>query len=147
MYPYRAVDSAANTLESLLSETPDTQAARRFLARVPGASHTTNLRVIKVDRNPACPKAMDELKAEGQLPQGCQLPPVKYLNNPIEQGHRFIKGLVKVGLGSFSFPTAWRTLRGYETMHMIRKGQSKPVESRPRSSLWTPCLGWLSNTP
>ena len=79
--------------------------------------------VINVDRNPAYPKAMDELKAEGQLPQGCQLRPVKYLNNLIEQDHRFIKRLVKAGLGFFSFLTAWRTLQGYETMHMIRKGQ------------------------
>jgi hypothetical protein len=31
--------------------------------------------------------------------------------------------MVKAGLGFFSFQTAWRTLRGYETMHMIWKGQ------------------------
>jgi transposase, IS6 family len=66
---------------------------------------------------------MDELKAAGKLLQGCQLRPAKYLNNVIEQDHRFIKRLVKAGLGFSSFPTAWRTLRGYETMHMIRKGQ------------------------
>jgi transposase, IS6 family len=123
MYLYRAVDSAGNTLEFLLSENRDTQAAKRFLAWALGASHTTPPRVINVDRNPAYPKAVDELKAEGQLPQGCQLRPVKYLNNLIEQDHRFIKRLVKAGLGFFSFPTAWRTLKGYETMHMIRKGQ------------------------
>jgi IS6 family transposase len=41
----------------------------------------------------------------------------------MEQDHRFIKGLVKVGLRFFSFPTAWRTMRGYETMHMLGKGQ------------------------
>ena len=80
-------------------------------------------RVINVDQNPAYPKAMDELKAEGQLPQGCQLRPVKYLNNLIEQDHRFIKRLVRAGLGFCSFLTARRTLQGYETMHMIRKGQ------------------------
>ena len=79
--------------------------------------------MINVDRNPAYPKAVDELKAEGQLPQGCQLRPVKYLNNLIEQDHRFIKHLLKAELGFFSFSTAWRTLRGYETMQMIRKGQ------------------------
>jgi transposase, IS6 family len=65
--------------------------------------------VINVDQNPAYPKAVDELKAAGKLPQGRQLRPVKYLNN--------------AGLGFCSFPTAWRTLRGYEVMHMIRKGQ------------------------
>jgi transposase, IS6 family len=26
-------------------------------------------------------------------------------------------------MGFFSFQTAWRTLQGYEAMHMIRKGQ------------------------
>src|ERR671915_358853 len=94
-----------------------------FFTKVLGASHTIIPQVINVDRNPAYPKAADELKAEGQLPQGCQLRPVKYLNNLIEQDHRFIKRLVRVGLGFCSFPTAWRTLMGYETMHMIRKGQ------------------------
>jgi transposase-like protein len=123
LYLYRAVDSAGNTLEFLLSEHQDTQAAKRFLARALDAGHTSTPRVINVDRNPAYPKAVDELKAEGQLPQGCQLRPVKYLNNLIEQDHRFIKRLVKAGLGFCSFPTAWRTLRGYETMQMIRKGQ------------------------
>jgi transposase, IS6 family len=123
MYLYRAVDSAGNTLEFLLSETRDTHAAKRFLARSLDASHTTTPRAINVDRNPAYPKAVAELKAEDQLPQGCQLRPVKYLNNLIEQDHRFIKRLVKAGLGFCSVPTAWRTLKGYETMHMIRKGQ------------------------
>jgi transposase, IS6 family len=123
LYLYRAVDSAGNTLELLLNQTRDTQAAKRFLARALDASHTNTPRVINVDRNPAYPKAVEELKAEGQLPEGCQLRPVQYLDNLIEQDHRFIKRLVKVGLGFCSFPTAWRTLRGYETMHMIRKGQ------------------------
>jgi transposase, IS6 family len=123
LYLYRAVDSAGNTLEFLLSEHRDAQAAKRFLARALEASHTTIPRVINVDQNPAYPKAVDELKAAGKLPHDCQLQPVKYLNNLIEQDHRFIKRLVKAGLGFFSFPTAWRTLRGYETMQMIRKGQ------------------------
>jgi transposase-like protein len=125
LYLYRAVDSAGNTLEFLLRQSRDTHAAKRFLARALDASHTTTPRVINVDQNPAYPKAVDELKAEGQLPRGCQLRPVKYLNNLIEQDHRFIKRLAKVGLGFCSFLTAWRTLMGYETMHMIRKGQVK----------------------
>jgi transposase, IS6 family len=123
LYLYRAVDSASNTLEFLLSKHRDTQASKRFLARVLNASHIIIPRVINVDQNPAYPKAVDGLKAAGKLPQGCQLRPAKYLNNLIEQDHRFIKRLVKAGLGFFSFPTDWRTLRGYETMQMIQKGQ------------------------
>jgi transposase-like protein len=52
---------------------------------------------------------------------------VKYLNNLIEQDHRFIKRLVKPGMGFFSFETAWRTLQGYEVINMIRKGQMQGV--------------------
>ncbi len=52
----------------------------------------------------------------------------KYLNNRIEQDHRFIKRLVKPGMGFGSFNTARRTLKGYEILNMLRKGQVKKVE-------------------
>jgi IS6 family transposase len=47
------------------------------------------------------------------------------MNNIIEQDHRFIKLKVSPSLGFGSYPTAWRTTQGYETMHMIKKGQIK----------------------
>jgi transposase-like protein len=53
---------------------------------------------------------------------------VKYLNNLIEQDHRFIRCRTRPGLGFFSFETAQRTLAGYETMNMIRKGHMKRAE-------------------
>src|SRR6476620_5658331 len=81
MYLYRAVDSAGSTLEFLLSATRDTAAAKRFLAKALGASHTTTPRVITVDKNAAYPKALNELKAEGILPPASELRLVKYLNN------------------------------------------------------------------
>ena len=31
-------------------------------------------------------------------------------------------------MGFFSFETAWRTLRGYEAMNMLRKGHEDEVE-------------------
>jgi len=46
----------------------------------------------------------------------------------VEQDHRFIKRLVNPGMGFGSFNTARQTLRGYETMNMIRKGQVQGVE-------------------
>ncbi len=49
MYLYRAVDSAGNTLEFMLSENRDTQAAKRFLSKALGACHTITPRVINVD--------------------------------------------------------------------------------------------------
>jgi transposase, IS6 family len=128
MYLYRAVDSAGNTLEFLLSATRDAQAAKRFFSKALNASHTVTPRVITVDKNPAYPKALNELKAEGSIPHHSELRQVKYLNNLVEQDHRGIKRLVKPGLGFFSFQTAWRILQGYETMNMIRKGQVRGVD-------------------
>ena|SRR6266516_3735251 len=63
------------------------------------------------------------LKAEGALADSWELRPVKYLNHLVEQDHRFLKRLVKPGLGFFSPETAWNTLEGDEMMHMLRKGQ------------------------
>jgi transposase-like protein len=48
---------------------------------------------------------------------------IKYLNNIVEQDHRGIKRLVKPGMGFGSFNTARRTIKGYEIMNMMRKGQ------------------------
>src|ERR671929_332187 len=84
-------------------------------------------RVINVDKNAAYPKAIAELKAAGTLPEQVELRQVKYLNNLIEQDHRFIKRLTKPGMGFFSVETAGRTLQGYEVMHMTRKGQVRGV--------------------
>jgi transposase, IS6 family len=155
MYLYRAVDSEGNTLEFLLSPTRDAEAAKHFFVKTlhsragsaPQARpveesvaepmavvdpHTTISapRVINVDKNAAYPKAMAELKSAGMLPEQVELRQVKYLNNLIEQDHRFIKRVVKPGMGFFSFESAWRTLQGYEVMHMIRKGQMRGVEKR-----------------
>ena len=85
-------------------------------------------RVINVDKNAAYPKAVADLKAAGILPESVELRQVKYLNNLIEQDHRFIKWLTKPGMGFFSFETAWRTLQGFEVMNMIRKGQLQGVD-------------------
>jgi len=127
MYLYRAVDSQGKTLEFWLSANRDIQAAKRFFTRALGACHTVTPRVITVDKNAAYPKALQELKAAGVIQVSCELRQNKYLNNVVEQDHRFIKRLVKPGMGFFSFRTAWKTLRGYEVMNMIRKGQVQGV--------------------
>jgi transposase-like protein len=121
------VDSAGNTLEFFLSASRGAQAARRFFSQTLQASHTVVPRVVTVDKNAAYPKALKELKAEGTIPEACELRQVKYLNTIVEQDHRFIKRLVKPGPGFFALETAWRTLQGYEAMHMVRKGQVQGV--------------------
>ena len=84
-------------------------------------------RVINVDQNRAYPPAVEELKEEGIMSVAAQLRQCKYLNNIVEQDHRFIKRRVNLGLGFFSFNTARRTIGGYEAMNMIRKGQVEGI--------------------
>ena len=127
-YLYRAVDSEGNTLEFMLSAKRDARAAERFFRKALKAEHNQKPRVINVDKNAAYPPAIDELKVDQTLPKTTELRPVKYLNNIVEQDHRFIKRLVNPGMGFGSFNTARRTLRGYEAMNIIRKGQIEGVE-------------------
>ena len=122
-YLYRAVDSQGNTLDFLLTAKRDAQAAKRFFRKTLEAPHTRSPRVINVDKNAAYPKAIDEMKAESELPVSVELRQNKYLNNRIEQDHRFIKRLTQPGMGFYSFNTARRTLKGFEAMNMLRKGQ------------------------
>jgi len=126
-YLYRAVDAQGNTLDFMLSSTRDGEAAKCFFVKTLAASHTTEPRVINVDKNAAYPKAFAALKAAGYICENCELRQVKYLNNLVEQDHRFIKRLTKPGMGFFSFETAWRTLQGFESMNMMRKGQLQGV--------------------
>ncbi len=126
-YLYRAVDSEGKTLDFLLTAKRDAQAAKRFFRKALNAVHTQEPRVINVDKNAAYPKAMDELKEKEELSLQVELRQNKYLNNIVEQDHRAIKRLVNPGMGFSSFNTARRTLRGYEAMNMIRKGQIQGV--------------------
>ncbi|MBP2629191.1 MAG: family transposase [Firmicutes bacterium] len=65
----------------------------------------------------------------GTLSVKTTLRKVKYLNNIIEQDHRFIKRKLKPMLGFDSFKTAQKTICGIEAMHMIRKGQVEVIQS------------------
>lgn len=127
-YLYRAVDSAGNTLDFLLRAKRDTLAAERFFRKALKATHNQLPRVINVDKNAAYPKATETLKADETLPQVTELRQNKYLNNTVEQDHRFIKRLTNPGMGFCSFNTARRILKGYEAINMICKGQVAGVE-------------------
>jgi transposase, IS6 family len=152
MYLYRAVDSEGNTIEFLLSPTRDAEAATRFFLKAlrstaDGVPQAHSLKekmaqpatagnlaigapcVINVDKNAAYPKAIADLNAAGVLPEHVELRQVKYLNNLIEQDHRFIKRLTKPGMGFFSFETAWRTLQGYEMMGSFELFSICPLSS------------------
>ena len=79
--------------------------------------------MVNVDKNAAYPAALEALKAERSLPSRVRLRQCKYLNNIVEQDHRTVKKRSWLAKGYGSFQSAWRTLQGIETMHMINKGR------------------------
>lgn len=111
-YLYRAVDSSGNTIDFMLSASRDAQAAQRFFCKALKACHNRTPRFINVDKNAAYPPAIDQLKKSELLPDDCELRQVKYLNNNLEQDHRFTKRLVKPGMGFASFNTALAFSKG-----------------------------------
>jgi transposase, IS6 family len=126
-YLYRAVDSTGQTIDFLLTAKRDKASAKRFFQKALRGSVNVMPRVINVDKNAAYPAAIPELKAEGVLSRRCRLRQCKFLNNIVEQDHRNVKRRTKLAMGYGSFRTAWRTIQGIETMHLLRKGRVRRV--------------------
>ena len=109
----------------MLSAKRDVSAAKRFFKKMMRADHRRLPFSISVDKNAAYPEAFTTSQNEKVLPKDCKLRRVKYLNNIIEQDHRFIKKKVGASQCFKSFHSAQRTLEGIEAMNMMRKGQIK----------------------
>lgn len=77
--------------------------------------------VFTADKNPAYPMAIEELKKEKKMPVGIQIRQVKYLNNIVEQDHRFIKKRARSMLRLKSFRIATPLISDIDSMYMIRK--------------------------
>lgn len=73
MYLYRSVDSEGNTIDFYLSKTRDPKAAKRFFKKDLQSLHVSKPRVITIDKNPAYPISIEELKKEKKMPVGIQI--------------------------------------------------------------------------
>ncbi len=77
---------------------------------------------ITTDGSSANNAAIEEVNKELEKP--VVIRQVKYLNNRVEQDHRFIKRMTRPMLGFKSFNSARSTLMGIELIYRFRKGQS-----------------------
>ena len=120
-YLYRAVDSDGDTIDFMLSSKRDRTVAKRFFKKALSYIHKQIPRVITVDKNPAYPPAIDELKNEKNLFKNVEIRQTRYLNNIIEQDHRSTKRIIVPILGFQFFHFASKTLKGIEAMNMVKK--------------------------
>jgi transposase-like protein len=123
-YLYRAVDESGDTIDFYLSPTRNAKAAKRFLGKaLGGLKDWEKPRVLNTDRAPTYAIAIAELKQEGKCPLGAEHRQVKYLNNVLEADHGKLKRLIKPTLGFKSMKTAYATIKGFEVMRALKKGQ------------------------
>jgi putative transposase len=124
-YFYRAVDKFGKTLDFMLSEHRDEAAASAFFARTIKTNGWPEKVVI--DKSGANLAGLQNITWLLLLLYGwfwlIEILQVKYLNNTIEQDHRFIKKLTRPMKGFKSFQSASATLDGIEVAHMIGKRQ------------------------
>lgn len=124
MYFYRAVDKYGKTLDFMLSERRDEAAATDFFARtIENNGWPEKVVIDKSGANLAGLQNMNILLLLHGWFWLIDVLQIKYLNNMIEQDHRFIKRLTHPMKGFKSFLSASATLDGIEVAHMIRKQQ------------------------
>jgi putative transposase len=118
-YRYRAVDKHGQTIDFLLTEQRDQEAALRFLKKAirrHGVPET--ITIDGSEANAAAIKGYNEEYGTNII-----IRQMKYLNNIVEQDHRGVKRITRPMLGFKSFEAAQDTLVGIELMHMIKKRQ------------------------
>ena len=118
-YLYRAVDKLSNTVALLLTKRRQRMSAQSFLIKaINNNCRPTLINIDKSGSNISAIRVYNKRSFSNIKIRQC-----KYLNNIVEQDHRFIKWRIQNGLGFKSFESAKRTLGGIEVVHMLRKNQ------------------------
>ena len=118
-YLYRAVDKSGQTIDFLLTEYRDTEAALRFLTQAIRRHGVPDK--ITIDGSEANEAAIRRYNQEHGT--AIIIRQIKYLNNLVEQDHRAVKRVTRPMLGFKAFDAAQATLVGIELMHMLKKRQ------------------------
>src|SRR5882724_7094659 len=116
---YRAVDKTGQTIDFLLTEHRDQEAALRFLKKaIRRHGVPEKITIDGSEANEAAIKRYNEEHGTAII-----IRQIKYLNNLVEQDHRAVKRVTCPMLGFKSFDAAQVTLAGIELMHMLKKQQ------------------------
>jgi putative transposase len=116
-YLYRAVDKSGNTVDFLLTRRRQRISAQSFLIKA--INNNCRPVVINIDKSSS---NTSSIRVYNKRPfSNIKIRQCKYLNNIVEQDHRFIKWRIRNSLGFKSFESAKATLGGIEVVHMLRK--------------------------
>lgn len=124
-YLYRAVDKLGNTVDFLLTKRRQRMSAQSFLIKA--IKNNCRPTVINIHKSGSTTSAI-RVYNKGSF-SNIKIRQCKYLNNIVEQDHRFIKWRIQNGLGFKSFESAKKTLAGIEVVHMLRKNQMRQNRS------------------
>ena len=134
-YLYRAVDKNGDSIDFMLSEKRDKTAALAFFKKALGSSGMAH--TMTMDKSGANKAGIDAINLQlallfmlGGIFYQVDIRQIKYLNNIVEQDHRFIKKITKATKGFKSFEAANATIEGIELHHMLNKGQLSQAASR-----------------
>lgn len=135
VYLYRAVDKEGKTIDFMLSEKRDEPAVRAFFEKAIGSSGIPDK--VTLDKSGANKAGIDTINLYlallfmlGGIFMQITVRQIKYLNNIVEQEHRFVKKITKPMKGFKGFHSADATLAGIELHHMLRKGQHLQAENQ-----------------
>jgi len=123
-YLSRAVDKDGNTIDFLLTKRRQRMSAQSFLIKAIGNNGTPEL--INIDKSGSNKSAIKIYNKRSYT--DIEIRQCKYLNNIVEQDHRFIKWRIQQGLGFKDFESARRTIAGIEIVHMLKKNQLNTQE-------------------
>ena len=127
VYLYRAVDSVGNTIDFLPGKHRDKKAAKAFFRKA--FKNNGMPEKINIDKSGSNIAALSDINGKIAEDNQILIRQNKYLNNIVEQDHRFIKKRTRPTLGFKSFRAAKITIAGIENIRMIQKGQISTINN------------------
>jgi len=124
-YLYRAVDKQGDTVDFLLTNRRQRMSAQSFLIKA--IKNNGKPALINIDKSGANISAIRVYNKRNY--SDIKIRDCKYLNNIVEQDHRFIKRRIMLSLGFKEFESARRTLGGIELIRILQKNQMTDPKS------------------
>ena len=121
VYLYRAVDKKGHTVDFLLRAKRNKAAAKAFFKKALKTHGVPDK--INIDKSGTNKAAIESLKEDLSNAAQIEIRQNAYLNNLVEQDHRFVKKRTRPTLGFKSFHSAKATIAGIENIRIIQKGQ------------------------